>query len=113
MASMIKGVTVTLYERVAAGKDDFNKTIYDERPVEITNVLIEPVSSEDVINERNLSGVNIVYRLAIPKGDAHEWRGCRVRLFEEDFEVVGEPVRGIEANIPLEWNSKVVVKRYE
>ena len=116
---MIRGITVTLYERMQggtdAGTDPFNRPIDTEVATEVKNVLIEPVSpgGEEVLDALNLTGRKAVYTLAIPKGDTHSWEGNRVHFFGEDFRVIGKPTEGIEAMIPLSWNRKVRVERIE
>ena len=112
--SHIKGITVSLVSRVQNGTDDFGKPIYeDATPVDVSNVLVSPATSEDVINELSLSGKHLVYKLAIPKGDTHDWVDAKVLFFDTTFKVVGIPQGGIEDMIPLEWNKKVNVERYE
>lgn len=110
---MLEGITITLYEKTITGEDDFGRPVEEETPVEISNVLVAPVSGEDVINELNLSGKHVVYQLALPKGDAHTWEDARVDFFGESWRVVGTPLEGIESLIPGAWNRKVKVERYE
>lgn len=110
--AMIKGITVTLYEKQEIGKDEFNRPIYEELPVEIENVLVAPTSSDDVINQLNLTGKKAIYTLAIPKGDCHIWEDRKVKFFGGYWKTFGFPIAGIEENIPLEWNQKVMVERY-
>lgn len=109
---MLKGRTITLYERVEGEMDAFNRPTYTEIPVEISNVLIAPVSSEDMISELNLTGKRAVYQLGIPKGDAHTWENARVSFFGEDWRVIGYPTEGQDELIPLLWNRKVTVERF-
>lgn len=110
----MKGITVTLYEKRWAGVDALNKSFYEETATDVDNVLVAPVSSTEVLETYNLSGRKAVYELAIPKGDTHEWRaGTRVRFFDADWRVIDIPTKGIETMIPLSWNTKVRVERYE
>ena len=109
---MLKGRTVTLYVRTAGEPDAFGRPTYTETAVEVPNVLIAPVSAEDVISELNLSGKQAVYQLGIPKGDANVWEGNRVEFFGESWRVIGYPTEGQEEMIPLRWNRKVRVERY-
>jgi len=109
---MLKGRTVTLYERTEGTKDAFNRPSYTETAVTVENVLIAPVSSEDMISELNLTGKRAVYQLGIPKGDAHDWANARVNFFGEDWRVIGYPTEGQDELIPLSWNRKVTVERY-
>lgn len=110
---MIKGITVTLYEKAETGQDPFGHPIYDETPVEVENVLVAPASTTEILDTINLIGKKAVYNIAIPKGDTHTWLDNRVDFFGESWRVIGFPQRGIEDNIPLDWNEKWMVERYE
>lgn len=110
---MIKGITVILYNEKIVATDPFGAPIKEEVPIEVENVLVSPTSSEDVINTMNLTGRKAVYTLAIPKGDTHDWENKKVRFFDEDWKVFGIHLQGIEDLIPLDWNKKVTVERYE
>lgn len=108
-----QGITVTLYEVREAGIDAFNETIYEETPVDISNVLVAPSSESEILDAVNLYGKKAVYTLAIPKGDAHDWEDRRVDFFGKQWRVFGIPSEGMDGLIPLDWNKKVTVERYE
>lgn len=108
------GITVTLYDRTVVGLDALNAPIYTEIAVPVDNVLVAPMSDEEVLQTYSLTGRKAVYQMAIPKGDSHEWTaGKRVSFFGEDWRIIGANQEGIEALIPLSWNKKVKVERYE
>lgn len=109
----MKGIPVTLYTKTETGRDAFSKPIYKETAVTVDNVLVEAISSTEVLETLSLTGRKAVYRLGIPKGDANDWTDKRVNFFGQDFRTIGIPVEGIEEMIPLEWNKKVMVERYE
>lgn len=111
----MRGITVTLYERTQTGTDAFGAPVYTETETDVENVLVAPVTAggEKVFDRLSLTGRKAVYTLALPKGDAHEWEGCRVRFFGETWQVIGKPTEGIEEMIPLQWNRKVQVERIE
>lgn len=109
----MRGVTITLYDKVQTGVDAFNRPVYEDVATTVDNVLIGEPTAEDVINELNLTGKHLAYTLAIPKGDTHEWNDRKVEFFGEVFRTYGEPTQGIEHLIPLSWNKKVKVERYE
>lgn len=109
----IQGVTIQLYEKTESGKDAFNRPIYTETITDVDNVLIGEPSTEDIADTLNLTGKRLAYTLAIPKGDTHTWTDRKVGFFGEVFRTIGNPTQGIEANIPLSWNKKVKVERYE
>lgn len=109
---MITGRTVVLLEKQQTGVDAFNRPTYAEVPVEVENVLIAPLSDQEVLETLNLTGRKAVYQLGIPKGDAHDWENQRVQFFGQIWQVIGIPTEGQDELIPLSWNKKVKVERY-
>ena len=109
----MKGITVTLHSKTASGVDEFNRPIYTEEAVSVADVLVSPASSQEQAETLNLMGKKIVYTLAIPKGDEHEWENAKVSFFGRTWEVVNFVTQGIEENIPLRWNKQVQVARCE
>ncbi|WCZ54960.1 hypothetical protein [Latilactobacillus phage TMW 1.1365 P1] len=77
------------------------------------NVLVAPASADDITNQLNLTGRKAIYTLAIPKGDTHDWENKPVEFFGQRWKVFGIPLEGIDELIPLDWNKKVTVERYE
>ena len=110
MASLIKGITVQLLVKEQIGTDAFNAPIYEDVPVDIHNVLVAPMSDEEIVDTLNLTGRRATYQLAIPKTDNHNWENQRVVFFGEKWRVIGKPVKGIDHLIPLDWNLKVKVE---
>ena len=112
--SRLNGITITLYDLTQTGTDPLNKPIYAETPVQIGNVLVAPVESTEQLETFSLTGRRAIYQLGIPKGDTHDWTaGKRVSFFGADWRIIGIPTEGIESMIPLDWNKKVQVERYE
>lgn len=109
----IKGITITLIDKVENGKDPFGAPIVDDVEIPVENVLISPTLSDDVVNQLNLTGRKATYTLAIPKGDAHDWENKEVLFFGERWRTFGISLVGIDELIPLAWNRKVMVERYE
>lgn len=111
----ISGITVTLYNRMQTGTDQFNAPVYSEVEEQVEDVLVAPAiqGGQDVIDQQKLYGKRAEYILAIPKGDTHDWKDKTVGFFGEKFRVFGYPSKGIEENIPLSWNKKVLVERFE
>ncbi len=108
----LSGTTVTLLEKQQTGVDAFNRPTYAEVPVDVENVLIAPLSDQEVLETLNLTGRKAVYQLGIPKGDAHDWENQRVQFFGQTWQVIGIPTEGQDELIPLFWNKKVKVERY-
>ncbi len=109
----IKGTTVTLISNREVGRDPFDNPIFEDVEIAVDNVLVKPTSSDDVVNNKDLTGRTAVYTLAIPKGDTNTWENQEVRFFGKRWRVFGIPLQGIEELIPLDWNKKVMVERYE
>ena len=109
----IKGIPVKLHVRQKIGEDPFGAPIYQEDIVTVENVLIALISSEDMTMQLNVNGNMSKYKLAIPKGDNHEWSNTIVEFFGQKFRTVGSPVQGIEPMLPLAWNKQIEVECYE
>ena len=109
----IKGITVILCEQTQTGTDAFNRPIYTETEIEVENVLVAPSSTDDIVTSQDLAGKKAVYTLAIPKDDVHEWENKKIIFFGKTWQSFGFTIEGIEENIPLSWNKKVMVERYE
>jgi len=109
----IKGITITLISNKEVGRDPFDNPIFEDVEVEVYNVLVSPTSSDDIVNTKDLTGRIAVYTLAISKSDTNVWENQEVRFFGERWRVFGIPLQGIEELIPLDWNKKVMVERYE
>lgn len=111
--ALIKGIAVTLINKLEVGKDPFGKPIYEDVEIEVDNVLVNPTSTDDIVNQLSIDGKKAVYTLAIPKGDNHNWENADVFFFGKRWRTFGIPIQGIDHLIPLDWNKKVMVERYE
>ena len=110
---MIKGIDVILLEETENGRDALNQPIYETTETTVSNVLVSPASTTEITDSTNLYGKKAVYTLAIPKEDEHDWINKTVKFFGKSWRTFGEPIKGIEELIPLEWNMKVSVELYE
>lgn len=108
---MIKGITVTLYERTQTGVDAFNNPVYEEVPVTVDGILVAPTADDAIVTDLQLYGKRSVYDLYIPKGDTHTWTDVKVSFFGETFRTFGSNQKWIDANVPLKWNRRVRVER--
>ena len=109
----IVGIDVVLHQRIQTSTNNFNEPVYSDSQVTVHNVLVAPTTSDDVIDQHSLEGRKEIYTLAIPKGDTNEWENQLVEFWGKTFKVFGIPQKGIVENIPLDWNMKVTVERYE
>lgn len=110
---MLKGIEITLINETQTGTDSLKAPIYEDSEEIVENVLVSPASTSDLTDSLNLYGKKAAYTLAIPKGDTHDWRDRRVKFFGKTWRTFGEPIQGIDALVPLEWNTKVQVEVYE
>lgn len=109
----IHGIQITLIDKQVVSVDPFGTPVVKDVEILVDNVLVSPTSTDDVTNQLSLTGKKAVYTLAIPKGDLHDWENKEVIFFGQKWRTVGLATEGIESMIPLEWNKKVMVERYE
>lgn len=109
----MRGITITLHNKVQTGTDEFNAPIYSDQDVSVDNVLVGEPSGDEIVQDLNLYGKRLAFVLAIPKGDTHDWTDVEVSFFGQKFKTYGEPTQGMDHLIPLSWNKKVKVERYE
>ena len=109
----IHGIPITLIDKQVVSIDPFGSPVVKDVEITIDNVIVSPATTEDVTSQMSVTGKRISYTLGIPKGDAHDWENKEVRFFGKRWKTVGIPLEGIESMMPLEWNKKVMVERYE
>ena len=109
----IHGIQITLIDKQVVSTDPFGSPVVKNVEITIDNVIVAPATTEDVTSQMSLTGKKISYTIGIPKGDTHDWENKEVRFFGKRWRTVGIPLEGIEDLIPLEWNKKVMVERYE
>ena len=110
---MLKGITIQLFVRGEITDPFGAPEIADGQWIDVDNVLYGEPSTDDVTNTLNLYGKRVAYVLAIPKGDTHKWTDTLVRLPDGVYRTIGFPTHGIDELMPLVWNMKVKVERYE
>ena len=109
----IHGIPITLIDKQVVSVDPFGSPVVKDVEILVDNVLVAPATTEDVTNQMSLTGKKTSYTIGIPKGDLHDWEEKEVRFFGKRWKTVGLPLEGIESMMPLEWNKKVMVERYE
>ena len=109
----IHGIQITLIDKQVVSVDPFGSPVVKDVEILVDNVLVAPATTDDVTNQMSLTGKKISYTIGIPKGDTHDWEEKEVRFFGKRWKTVGLPLEGIESMMPLEWNKKVMVERYE
>ena len=110
------GIDITLISKTQTGTSGFNQPIYKETEITVHDVLVGEPSTDDIQTNLTAYGKKRSYTLAIPKGDISTWANAEVVLpepFGGRYKVIGNPIAGIEANIPLRWNKKVSLEKLE
>lgn len=110
---LIQGIIVTLINRVKIGENPLGEPIYEEKEIEVQNVLVAPATADDLVNVSDLEGRKTIYTIAIPKGDTNIWENQKVKFFNKTWKVITESEEGIESMMPLVWNKKYKVERYD
>lgn len=109
----LQGIDVQIVTRSRTGEDEFGSPIYEETEETVHNVLVAPLSSQELLETVNLYGKKAVYQIAIPKGDTHVWEDAVVKFFGKRWHVFTLSQKGIDDLIPLGWNDKYQVELYE
>ena len=110
----IHGITVTLHERIETGaRDSLNRPVCESAETTVENVLVQPLSEQEVTDTLSLTGKKAVYRLFLPKGDKHTWADMKVTFWGQDWRVVGDSEEYIEDLVPLAWNKMVRVEKVD
>lgn len=110
---MLRGVPVQLREKVNNGTDSIGEPIYTYNPVvTIGNILIAPATITEIQDALQLHGKKIVYNIAIPKVDNHNWEGAIVTYNGNDYICVNIQ-SGIDYLVPTQWHKKGQLIRYE
>ncbi len=109
---MIKGETVKLIDLIEKGRDSFNAPIYEEKEIEVNDVLVGNPSTEDIVNNFILSGKRISFVLVLQNDDTHDWEDKEVIIRGERYRTFAEPLTQTAENVPLKWNTQVKVEKY-
>lgn len=94
------------------GVDGFNAPIYATQELQIDNVLICPVSRDDIVSTLDLYGKKAVYKICIPKGDTNIWKNQKVAFLVHKWDVFTFPLNGFDEYMLLDWNKQYFVERY-
>lgn len=109
---LLKGIPIILYDKVQTGTDAFKAPIYTETPVEVKNVLICPVSTDDVVEGMQLYGKKAIYELCIPKENPNVWEDRTVEFYGQKWRTFGIMLEWHAELTPGPWNRKIKVERY-
>lgn len=106
----MRGRTVTVLRPVEVGRDAFNAATVEWLPERVDNVLVAPVSTVDLGEERP-NGEESRLRLHFPSSYTATLRGCRVEALGKTWAVVGDPLQIPDS--PLPWDREVEAVRVD
>lgn len=84
--------------------------------LQVDNVLVNPsTTTYDRITEGHPEGMRTDLVLYFPRDFDHDMRGARVQVRDDLYDVVGDPERYTDANLPAScaWNLVVKVVRHD
>ena len=106
------GELVTIrYKEPTGRKNQFGQEVCEEVSLEVGNVLVQPVDTQDDGNRGESNrpdGAAVKYRLLFPKlfvysHDIGILRGAVVEVRGKDYDIIGEPGAFDAENCPTEW----------
>lgn len=107
------GETVIVEEFGEAVKDPYGKPIHTVFESEVSNVLVSPGTTGDVIESNRTDGVKVAYTLYFPNPYTGSLEGKRVNVRGEWFNVVGSPRPYNPVTTPTAWNMVVEVVKVD
>lgn len=109
-----KGRSVTVFPVVFGEKDPYGNSARSfGDPVVVDDVLMAPGDPEGEIEDGRPDGAVVSFTLYVPKGVDVSFRGARVEIDGEAFDVVGDPRAWPEELVRGKRNLVVKVARYE
>ncbi len=105
----IKPEQVVVIRPAEAGRDLMNAPVYEWADEEPVAVVVAPGATDDLGVSRP-EGVSVALTLHFPKSYTASLRGCRVRVREAVYSVVGDPQPYASENTPGLYNRPVEVE---
>lgn len=101
-ADLLRGTSVTVLTPTVTHDEHMEESVSWE-PTTVDNVLVAPGSTADVTESDRPHGTRADVTFGFPKTFSARLRGCRVRVGERTYEVVGDPVPNMAENCPTQW----------
>ena len=103
------GETVYIQTEIENGEDPRGNPTYTTKDVPIDNVLISPGETEDTLEEGHPDGDLVTWTLQFPKTFEGSLRGLKIKVYDEYFDVIGDPRPYPLQLTPTMWNMTVRV----
>ena len=112
----IKGETVQVSFRQFGEVDALgNGSVTFSEPIEVADVLIGRGETYNEVEDGRLYAVQAEKSFCFPRDWTQELRGALITFDGKTYQVVGEPMRITDANIPpgIRWNIKCQAVRHD
>lgn len=109
---LIRGEDVTV-RTPTAGYDEHMEEVVTWDEATVTNVVVTPGATSDVLDGTRPSGTRVAFTLGFPKSFTTPLRGCRVTVRGIECAVVGDPQPHTPDNVPGAWNYTAEVERVD
>lgn len=100
---LIKSQTIQVITPKATLDELGEPVAYSEDVSTVENVVVRAGATSDLDTTRP-NGVKVAYTLCFPKTYTESLKDCKVKLFDEVYNVIGDPKAYMEENTPTEWN---------
>lgn len=107
------GETVIAEDFEQTGKDPYGKPENATFESAVSNVLVAPGATDDVIESNRADGVSVAYTLYFPNSFTGNLEGKRVKVRGEWFGVIGSPRPYNPETTPTPWNLVVEVVKVD
>lgn len=107
---MIQNERVVVVRPVETGRDSMNEPIIKWQEEQPVSVVIEPGTTTDLDADRPEGSV-VTMTLHFQKSYTKSLRGCKVRVRDAEYSVIGDPQPYMDVNTPGLYNRPVSVKR--
>ena len=109
---LIAGESVTV-RTPTIGYDEHMEEVVTWDEAIVTNVVVTPGATSDVLDSTRLDGTRVAFTLGFPKTFTASLRGCRVIVRGVECAVIGDPQPYTPENVPGAWNYTAEVERVD
>lgn len=109
---LIRGEDVTV-RTPTVGYDEHMEEVVTWDETTVTNVVVTPGATSDVLDSTRPDGTRVAFTLGFPKTFTASLRGCRATVRGIECAVIGDPQPHTESNVPGPWNYTAEVERVD
>ena len=109
---LIAGESVTV-RTPTVGYDEHMEEVVTWEDATVTNVVVTPGATSDVLDSTRPDGTRVAFTLGFPKSFTASLRGCHVLVRGIECAVIGDPQPYAADNTPGAWNYTAEVARVD